>query len=325
MSTATPVPETVDLDGDDARHTLRTTPTWPLVRDTIDRLRWADGFSHARATAFQVVLTIVPGMLVLVAVASRLHWESLSSAIIRSIESIAPGEASQVFRDAFDRGSRAGASSDWAAIAAGSVALLVSGTTAFGQVERSANRIYGVEADRPSTEKYVHGFVMMVSAGLFLGLYFGAIGLGSGWGPADDGAAHWWWAVGRWPLGALCLGVAITVIFRASPRRRQPAWSWLVSGTLLAIAGVVLVSLLLSGYLAASSSFGDTYGPLAGFLGLLLWSYLSCLAVYVGLAFAAQLEAVRAGLRETRSVERIEAGEPDATVVSYAAALRRST
>jgi YihY family inner membrane protein len=325
MSTATPVPETVDLDGDDARDTLRSTPTGQLLRDTVARLRWADGFSHARATAFQVVLTIVPGMLVLVAVASRLHWESLSSAIIRSIESIAPGESSQVFRDAFDRGSRAGASSDWAAIAAGSVALLLSGTTAFGQVERTANRIYGVEADRPSVEKYVHGFVMMISAGLFLGLYFGAIGLGSGWGPADDGASHWWWAVGRWPLGALCLGVAITVIFRTSPRRRQPTWSWLVSGTLLAITGVVLVSLLLSGYLAASSSFGDTYGPLAGFLGLLLWSYLSCLAVYLGLAFAAQLEAVRGGLRETRSAEKIEAGEPDATVVSYATALRRST
>lgn len=325
MSTATPVPETVDLDGDDARDTLRSTPTGQLLRDTVARLRWADGFSHARATAFQVVLTIVPGILVLVAVASRLHWESLSSAIIRSIESIAPGQASEVFRDAFDRGSQAGASSDWAAITAGSVALLVSGTTAFGQVERAANRIYGVEVDRPSARKYLHGFVLMISAGLLLGLYFAAIGLGSGWGPSEGGTAHWWWAVGRWPRGALCLAAAITVIFRTSPRRRQPTWSWLVAGTMLAFAGVVLVSLLLSGYLTASSSFGETYGPLAGFLGLLLWSYLSCLAVYLGLAFAAQLEAVRAGMRETRSVEKIEAGEPDATVVSYAAALRRST
>ena len=46
---------------------------------------------------------------------------------------------------------------------------------------------------------------------------------------------------------------------------------------------------------------------------------------WAGLAFAAQLAAVSAGMRETRSVEKIEAGEPDATVVSYAAALRRST
>lgn len=51
---------------------------------------------------------------------------------------------------------------------------------------------------------------------------------------------------------------------------------------------------------------------------------VACLG-WAGLAFAAQLEAVRAGMRETRSVEKIEAGEPDATVVSYAAALRRST
>jgi hypothetical protein len=45
----------------------------------------------------------------------------------------------------------------------------------------------------------------------------------------------------------------------------------------------------------------------------------------VGLAFAAQLEAVRAGVRDTRSTEKIEAGEPDAAVVSYATALRRTT
>ena len=324
MSTATPVPETFDLDGDDARETLERVSPKVMLRDTVARLRWADGFSHARATAFQVVLTLIPGMVVLIAVAARLQWTSLSDAILRSAESIAPGPSSDVFRDAFDRGAEAGDAGNWTAIGLGAVALLVSGTTAFGQVERTANRLYGVEQDRPSVRKYGHAALLMLVSGSFLGLYFAAVGLGSGWGDHSSSGAHWWWSVGRWPLGFVFLTVAITAIFKWSPRRRQPGWSWLVVGAFLSIAGVVLVSLLLSAYLSASSSFGETYGPLAGFLGLLLWAYLSSIAVYVGLAFAAQLEAARAGVVGTRSEAKVEAGEPDTTVVSYASALRRS-
>ena len=52
---------------------------------------------------------------------------------------------------------------------------------------------------------------------------------------------------------------------------------------------------LLALYIGASQSFGETYGPLAGFIGLLLWAFVSALALFLGLAVAAQLEAERAG------------------------------
>ena len=45
-----------------------------------------------------------------------------------------------------------------------------------------------------------------------------------------------------------------------------------------------------------SSSFGTVYGPLTGMFALLLWSQLTSLALFFGIAFAAQLEAVRAGV-----------------------------
>jgi YihY family inner membrane protein len=324
MSTATTIPETHDLRGDDARATLAGIPLRVMLRDTLERLRWADGFSHARATAFQVVLTLVPGTVVLIALAGQLQWESLSTAIIRSAESLAPGPSSQVFQDAFEEGTAASDAGNWTAIGFGALAMLVSGTTAFGQVERTANRIYGVERDRPSVHKYTRAALLMLIAGSFLALYFAAVGVGSGWGSDSSTSAHWWWSFGRWLLGLVCLSVAVIAIFKMSPRRHQPGWSWLAAGAGLAIGGVVVVTMALSLYLNLSSSFGDTYGPLAGFLGLLLWAYLSAIAVYVGLAFAAQLEAVRAGVLGTRSEAKVDAGEPDNTVVSYGNALRRS-
>ena len=50
----------------------------------------------------------------------------------------------------------------------------------------------------------------------------------------------------------------------------------------------------------ATDSFGATYGPIAGTIGVLRWTFLTSVALFLGLAFAAQLEAVRAGVPEPR-------------------------
>ena len=55
VSTATLVPETWELTGDDARQTLRHTGRRRLLADAFQRLRVADGFSHARSLAFMIV------------------------------------------------------------------------------------------------------------------------------------------------------------------------------------------------------------------------------------------------------------------------------
>jgi len=320
MSTANIVPETYELEGDDAMDTLRSTGSWRLVRDSYTRLRMADGFSHGRATAFQVVLALLPGAVVLVALASLLDWQPLSKAIFDSIQSFAPGPAGEVFRDAFDQGREAGSTSDWAAIVAGSIALLVAGTTVFGQIERTCNRVYGIERDRPTVAKYSHAFGMMLTAGTLTAMFFIALGVGGSW-ELGDGFWHDVWQIARWPIGALLLTAAYTIVLQRSPRRRQPDFSWLFVGALVGVALAMVVSLLLHFYLGRSGSFGDTYGPIAGFLGVMLWAYGSVLGLYLGVAFAAQLEAVRASRPDPVSQAKLELGEPDAAVLSYAGAL----
>ena len=71
-------------------------------------------------------------------------------------------------------------------------------------------------------------------------------------------------------------------------------------GAGVSVLGVLVVSLALHFYLHASKGLGGTYGPLAGFIGVLLWALLSSIALFYGLAFAAQLEAFRAGVAEPR-------------------------
>ena len=72
MSTANVVPETWQLRGDDAKETLAATDRSALVRDAIVRLRFADGFSHARSMGFLTVLLFVQGVIGAIGIASAL-------------------------------------------------------------------------------------------------------------------------------------------------------------------------------------------------------------------------------------------------------------
>jgi uncharacterized BrkB/YihY/UPF0761 family membrane protein len=242
--------------------------------------------------------------------------------VMRSVDAIAPGTVSKEVRDAVGQGLENGRGNHIAAIAAGVLATLIAGTTMFGQIERTANRIYGIETDRPTMQKYRAAAVMMLFAGTTAAGFLTAVGLGQAWRSDGTSSRNAGFGTLHWLLGAVCLFVASGVVLKWSPRRRQPGWAWLWAGIGSAAGGVVFVTLLLRAYLSANSSFGDTYGPFAGLMGILLWSYGISIALYLGVAIAAQMEAIRAGQPEVRSLEKVIESEPDVVPLPYGTALR---
>jgi YihY family inner membrane protein len=300
MSTATLVPETYHLEGDDALDTLRRTGWWRLLKDSFRRFRYADGFSHSRALAFQVTLSLLPATIAVVGFATLLHADHFRKILGQMATRLAPGPAGDVVVEAFRHGQKAVGGGAISAVVLGLLTALISAATAMGQVERGANRIYGVERDRPSVRKYAVGFLLACSAGLAIVLSLVLVVAGKDIGKAMgiSGAVGVLWAVLRWPLAIVLLVVAIAMLFRESPRRHQPAASWLASGSAMAVLLGFVFTGLLSLFLGVSTTFGQTYGPLAGMIGVLVWALLMSMAVFFGLAFAAQLEAVRAGVAE---------------------------
>ena len=309
MTTATAVPRTHgELEGDEALETLRQTGRRRLVLDSIARFRAADGFSHSRALAFQFTLTLLPALIAVVGLAAALGQEDFSRVVQETIEDLAPGAAAEILTDALRHGSTsAGRESGETALAAGFLAAVVAGSTAMAQVERGANRIYGVERDRPFLAKYAMALLLALTAGL-LALLSGILLMG---GAAIRDAVDWSgtldavWRVARWPLGLAFAITSVSLLFEYSPRRRQPEASWLAFGAGVAAALWLVFMGLLAVYIEATETFGATYGPIAGTIGVLLWTFLTSIALFFGLAFAAQLEAVRAGIAAPR-VDRTE-------------------
>jgi YihY family inner membrane protein len=307
MSTATAVPETYELEGDDALATLRSCGWGRLVKDSFQRFRAADGTSHARGLAFQVMLTLLPFVIAVVGLATALEVRELRQLLTQTVDRLAPGPAGQLFREAIRQGAKSAAGGGVAAMVAGGLAALASATVAMGQIERGANRLYGVEQDRPTSQKYWNGFVLACSAGLCSVVAFVLVLAGSDVARASGlaGMLGGLWTVLRWTLSIAFVVVAFALLFRAAPRRQQPSWSWLAVGSGVSVLLWFVFTGLLALYLDLSAgTFGRTYGPLTGIIAILLWAFLTSLAIYLGLAFAAQLEAVRAGVPGPMTGER---------------------
>lgn len=307
MSTATKVPQTNlmsgdELSADDAWATLRRTGVKALIRDSFIRFRYADGFSHARALALQVCLSVIPIVIAFVGLSATVHHEGGGQVLEDVLERVTPGASQQVVRTALESGRARGEAGGWA-LWLGLLAALVSMSAAMGQIERGANRIYGVERDRPSLHKYGNAVVLVLFAGLPMALGMAVVAAGGPVGDALGAVYHWSdgqhtaWQIVRWPLGIVLALVSASAILRRAPRRRQPSMSWLAFGAGVSLVLWVLFTGLLAWYIGGSSTFGATYGPLTAVMALMVWANLTSIALLLGVAMAAQLEACRTGRR----------------------------
>ena len=306
MTTARTVPVTTEMDGDD----LDALDAWHLARrhglrriavESFVRFRYGDGFTNSRALALQACLAVVPFLLALTGLAADIDEERPAEVVAHVVDSLSPGagdsDALTSAVEKSDESERAGE----VALVLGLAFALVSMTTAMAQVERGANRIYGIRRDRPALAKYGRAAVLTGVLAGPVGLGFLMIVGGGAFGEAMAQSYGWseatvqWWNVLRWPLGLALLVVTIAVLLDHAPRRRQPALSWLALGSGIAVALSALATVGLALYVSLSGSFGSVYGPLAGIFALLLWALLSSVALFLGTAVCAQLEALRAG------------------------------
>lgn len=297
MSTATAVPETHDQSVGDVRDQLRTTGGIQLLRDAFVRFRAAEGTSYARALAHSSLLTLIPAVIAVIGLVTAFDMASLRAVLEDAARSFAPGPAGGILT-----GALAGAepASGVPALIVGLVGMLLSGTVGMTHLERAANSIYGVDEHRSPRRRVGVALTFAATVEVMLAVALAVIVAGGSVGDAGSRAAassdSSIWTIARWPLGVVLVAVAMTIIFRVAPNRRQPQFSWLLSGTTVSVVLWVGVTVLLGFVYEHASVLGDAYGPLVGIISLLVWAYATGLAVLFGLGFAAQLEAERAGL-----------------------------
>lgn len=137
----------------------------------------------------------------------------------------------------------------------------------------------------------------------------GTVGLGS----VGETLVTW----GRWPLLAVAVMTALSVLYRYAADRDEPKWRWATPG---AVIGTI-IWLLASGAFAlyvsmiGGSSYAETYGALAGVIILMLWLFLTAFSVLLGAEINAELE--HQTRRDTTEGEPRPLGHRDAYVADH--------
>ena len=104
------------------------------------------------------------------------------------------------------------------------------------------------------------------------------------------------WRAARWPVGWLLLVGIIWLAYRHLPAREQRgSWRETLVGAVAAGVLWTLATLLFRLYIANFSRYGRTYGAVGAVIVLLLWFYISALAILLGGELAATIEAWKRG------------------------------
>ncbi len=304
------------LSADDVWHTVRHYGLRHLLVASFVRFRYGDGFSHARAFALQLALAAVPLVIAGAGLATALGAESFAEVVARTVMAISPGSSDSLLAEVLagtDEGSERGE----VVVVLGLATAFAAATSAFAQLERGANRIYGTKRDRKVLRKYGRAALLTATAGVAMTAGLLLIVAGEPFGEAMEAVYRWGdgveevWDALRWPLGLGALVVAVTLLFRYAPRRSQPGLSWLAVGAAVTVLAWLAGSGLLGLYVVVAAGFDDTYGPLTAIMALLLWANVTGIALLAGIALAAQLEAVRAGRLDPLLADSDDDGIPD--------------
>jgi membrane protein len=110
------------------------------------------------------------------------------------------------------------------------------------------------------------------------------------------------WNIAKWPALAAAFVLMLAILYYASPNVKMRGFRWVTPGSLVALFVWLLASAAFAFYVASFGSYNKTYGTLAGLIVLLIWMWISNLAIL----FGHQLNAER-----ERSAE-IEEGVPRA-------------
>lgn len=115
-----------------------------------------------------------------------------------------------------------------------------------------------------------------------------------------------------WLLCGVIAAVALAGLYRYSPDRDEPEWTWVSPGAIFAIVAFLVVSIAFRVYVANFGSYNETYGSLGAVIVLLTWLYLTALVVILGAEINAESE--RQTRTDTTSGPDEPMGERDAVV-----------
>jgi membrane protein len=251
----------------------------------------------AAALTYFGILSIFPALLAMVSVLG-LIGSSVTDSLLENLEEVAPGPAQEILTNAIRNLQGASGASGIAFVIGLATAIWASSGYVSGFMAAS-NAVYDVEEGRGLTKKLPTRVglttVLMVLAAViaFAVTLTGGLARETGDVIGVGDTAVDVWGIAKWPVLLLLVSLLLAVLYWGAPNVKLP-FRLVSPGSLLAVVGWVIASVLFAFYVANFSSYNKTYGALAGPIVFLLWLWISNICVLLGAELNAELERSRA-------------------------------
>ena len=274
-------------------HAFSISLSWTeLLKRTVRETLADDCLGLAAQLAYYGFLALFPAVLFVLALTSFVPFYDVSEVMVSTLRPIAPAEVLNFLEEQLSRVANA---ESGGILTLGFLGALWSSSAAVVAIIGSLNRAYDIDESRPwwrvrlTAISLTFALAVMIVASLGIIVAGPAVAehLGTTWrlGPA----ALWTWKILQWPLAFFLTSTAIGLVYYFAPDAEQD-WVWVTPGAVAATTLWVVASLAFKVYLSNFTDYNEAYGAVGGVIVLMLWFYLSGLAVLIGAEMNAEIE-----------------------------------
>ena len=274
-----------------------------LARRTFKESYDDDILGVAGQLSYFFFLSLFPLILVLLAFASFFPLAMLTDDIGRLLRPFVSPAVLQIIQDQMRR---LGNAESTGVLSLGLLGALWSSSAALGSIVNALNRAYDIVDHRPwwrvrlinmaltfALAMFMLAAMSLILTGPSVASYLGTV---IGWGAPFK----WAWLVVQWPLAIVLVSSAIAIVYKFGPDARQQ-WRRVAPGAIVATTLWLLISMGFKAYMAKFTDFNASYGAVGSVIAVLLWFYVSGIAILLGAELNAEIEQIS---REREALEQ---------------------
>jgi membrane protein len=280
--------------GGDARSSVFAT-----VKRTFTEFSEDNMSDWAAALTYYGLLSLFPALIALVSIVGLVGDPATTTkTITEMVTKLGPSSAADTFAGPI-KSITSNRSAAGILLIVGIATALWSASSYVGAFMRAANIIYETPEGRPfwklrPLQILVTLVMLILLAAVAMALVLTGPIVDAVAGPLGVGStAVSIWNIAKWPV---LLGVVVTmfaVLFYAAPNVKLAGFKWVTPGALLAIVLWLVASAAFAFYVANFSSYDKTYGALGGVVCLLVWFWITNVALLLGMELNSERERSR--------------------------------
>src|SRR5215208_2852600 len=269
---------------------------WGVLRRTATEFSEDNLTDQAAALTYYALLALFPALIALVSIVGLFaDPQSTSQKITEIVTQIGPSSGAQTFKGPIES-ITSNQSAAGILFVVGLLAALWAASGYVGAFTRASNVIYETPEGRPTwklrpLQMLITLVIVLLVALLALALALTGPTVDAVAGPLGvSSTATTIWDIAKWPVMLAIVLTIIAVLYYSTPNVKLRGLKWVTPGSIVAVVVWLLASAAFAFYVANFGSYDKTYGTLGGVVVMLMWLWITNLALLFGHELNAERE-----------------------------------